>query len=452
MQLVHKIHHLRFREIGDFMSSQYGVKKVVAENDLILLIVTAHFLATEFCYSTELSQLLEANNLRNVQLIPLVFTSCHIEGSILHKLERLPSNTEPLINPHTYRLEQPLFVVSGELESKIERIRFFKGKVENAWQNAQVVNEYNSYRAFIDQFPFSLFRPEAERRANEMLEAKLWKEAKAFDNITHLLHYLKDAPDTPAKFRHKQEALDRIAAIEGAEATVGNDAIDSRNLPLLLDYLRRYPRGSQAPQAHSQFSDLMDDLFSGREQVAELEAFLVPKKGSQPTLKTESQRLRYLALQLLKPDEIMALDSYCQFGQELYRKAKGLSDRLKGNASFFQMSMPTFVVVSYMAYLMLGDRLAGQDWAIYLFVMLGIGLLYGLFVGNRYMTADAQICSDMAEDLRRKLTELRVAFLFHDRITINRLLFEMVNAQSRLQRLSSLGMGDYMGLRVGQGE
>ena len=63
---------------------------------IILLLISADFLASEYCYSIEMMRAMERNRLGESRVIPIILRSVDIKGTPFSGLTVLPSNERPV--------------------------------------------------------------------------------------------------------------------------------------------------------------------------------------------------------------------------------------------------------------------------------------------------------------------------------------------------------------------
>ncbi|MDB9529269.1 toll/interleukin-1 receptor domain-containing protein [Oscillatoria sp. CS-180] len=64
--------------------------------DIILLLITARFIASDFCYSKEMNRALFRNQQGTARVIPIVMAPCAWSETPLHKLNALPTDGKPV--------------------------------------------------------------------------------------------------------------------------------------------------------------------------------------------------------------------------------------------------------------------------------------------------------------------------------------------------------------------
>jgi len=63
---------------------------------IILLLVSAKFLASEFCYSVEMKRAMERHDRGEARVIPVILRSCHWTAAPFGNLQALPKNAKPV--------------------------------------------------------------------------------------------------------------------------------------------------------------------------------------------------------------------------------------------------------------------------------------------------------------------------------------------------------------------
>ena len=93
------------------------------------------------------------------------------------------------------------------------------------WQGALEADTVLAYRRFIEEFPQSIYRVQAETQL-DILDEKAWLELSAEDSVPAYEDYLEIFPDG----LHQAEALQRIEAIQQAEARKEREKLERQRL------------------------------------------------------------------------------------------------------------------------------------------------------------------------------------------------------------------------------
>jgi hypothetical protein len=64
--------------------------------DIILLLVSANFLASDYCYDKEMTRAMERHETREARVIPIILKPADWNGAPFSKLQALPKNAKPI--------------------------------------------------------------------------------------------------------------------------------------------------------------------------------------------------------------------------------------------------------------------------------------------------------------------------------------------------------------------
>lgn len=73
-----------------------GISQNIEEADIILLLVSADFLASDYCYSREMMRALERHEARGARVIPVILRPCDWHGAPFGKLLATPRDGKPV--------------------------------------------------------------------------------------------------------------------------------------------------------------------------------------------------------------------------------------------------------------------------------------------------------------------------------------------------------------------
>ncbi|MET0063033.1 MAG: toll/interleukin-1 receptor domain-containing protein [Candidatus Thiodiazotropha endolucinida] len=65
--------------------------------DIILLLVSADFLASDYCYDVEMKRAMERHEQGNARVIPVILRPCHWQGAPFSKLMAVPTDAKPVV-------------------------------------------------------------------------------------------------------------------------------------------------------------------------------------------------------------------------------------------------------------------------------------------------------------------------------------------------------------------
>jgi len=66
--------------------------------DIILLLVSADFIASDYCYEKEMTRALERHDLKEARVIPVILRACDWNFALFSKLQALPKDGNPVVS------------------------------------------------------------------------------------------------------------------------------------------------------------------------------------------------------------------------------------------------------------------------------------------------------------------------------------------------------------------
>ncbi len=75
---------------------EHEIDKHLDEAQIILLLISASFLASEYCYSVEMQRAIERHERKEARVIPVILRSVHWKEPPLDKLQALPDRAKPV--------------------------------------------------------------------------------------------------------------------------------------------------------------------------------------------------------------------------------------------------------------------------------------------------------------------------------------------------------------------
>lgn len=97
---------------------------------IILLLISARFMASDYCYAKEMVRAIERHDAAEAVVIPIILSACDWQGAPFGKLQALPKDAKPIKNWND-RDEAWLDVVRG-LRREIDRLSRPESTVENS--------------------------------------------------------------------------------------------------------------------------------------------------------------------------------------------------------------------------------------------------------------------------------------------------------------------------------
>lgn len=109
------------RNISAGMEWKNSIDENLESAGIVLLLVSANFLASDYCYDIEMKRAMERHAQGKARVIPIILSSCRWYGAPFGKLQSLPKEAKPIENWER-AAEAYTNVVEG-IEKAIEEIK-----------------------------------------------------------------------------------------------------------------------------------------------------------------------------------------------------------------------------------------------------------------------------------------------------------------------------------------
>lgn len=88
--------------------------------DLILILISADFIASDYCYDTEMTRALERHNAGEATVIPIILRSCDWHTTPFNKLQALPRDGKPVDGPDWHTRDEAFYEIATGIRKKIQ--------------------------------------------------------------------------------------------------------------------------------------------------------------------------------------------------------------------------------------------------------------------------------------------------------------------------------------------
>ncbi len=89
---------------------------------IILLLVSPDFIASEYCYSIEMRRAMERHERNEAHVIPIILRPTAWQGTLFGKLLALPQDAIPVDNPHWHTSDYAFFAIVEGIKKTIETL------------------------------------------------------------------------------------------------------------------------------------------------------------------------------------------------------------------------------------------------------------------------------------------------------------------------------------------
>lgn len=109
-------------DIDAGMEWEEEINKHLKTADIILLLVSSDFIASEYCYSKEMLQAMERHKAGEAQIIPVILRSVLWEHTPFGKLQALPTGAKPVIGSTWHNQDEALLNVANGIQKVVLKI------------------------------------------------------------------------------------------------------------------------------------------------------------------------------------------------------------------------------------------------------------------------------------------------------------------------------------------
>ena len=108
------------RDISAGAEWEQEIDKHLKTADIILLLVSPDFIASDYCYSIEMQQAMERHRRGEAVVIPILLRPVYFEGTPFGKLQVLPTDAKPIMGPDWYSLDIAFYNVAEGIRKSVE--------------------------------------------------------------------------------------------------------------------------------------------------------------------------------------------------------------------------------------------------------------------------------------------------------------------------------------------
>lgn len=109
------------RDISAGTEWEPEIMKKLEMAQIILLLVSPEFMASEYCYGVEMKRALEKHDREEAYVIPIILRPCLWRISPLSKLQALPRNGKPIIGPGWHNQDEAFSDVAEGIIELLEK-------------------------------------------------------------------------------------------------------------------------------------------------------------------------------------------------------------------------------------------------------------------------------------------------------------------------------------------
>jgi hypothetical protein len=139
------------RQIGAGKEWETEIATYLNTSQIILLLVSPDFLASEYCYSIEVKRALERHERREARVIPIILRSVDWQGAPFSKLQALPLDGKPITSSSWHNRDEAFLDVATGIRKVIEELNTANMARTDAIEGNEKVLEKGSHKNSFEQ-------------------------------------------------------------------------------------------------------------------------------------------------------------------------------------------------------------------------------------------------------------------------------------------------------------
>ena len=111
------------RMIGAGRDWENEISEHLNTADIILLLVSQYFLASDFCWSKEMKRAIERHDVGMTRVIPVILRHVNWQGAPIGKLQALPTDAKPVTGSSWHNQDEAFFNIAEGIRKVVEELR-----------------------------------------------------------------------------------------------------------------------------------------------------------------------------------------------------------------------------------------------------------------------------------------------------------------------------------------
>ncbi len=112
----------RDRDIGAGTEWRQEIDKHLNTAQIILLLISQYFMASDYCYSNEMVQAMKRHDSGEARVIPVILRPVHWQGAPFGKLQALPTDGKPVTGSSWRSQDEAFFDVAEGIRKAVEKL------------------------------------------------------------------------------------------------------------------------------------------------------------------------------------------------------------------------------------------------------------------------------------------------------------------------------------------
>lgn len=117
------------------------ISKKLEDSDIVLLLLSPDFLASDYCYEIEMKKAMEMHDSNNVKVVPIILRVCDWKNSPFSSLQGLPIDMTPVLSQEWHSIDEAFHNITEGLKELIQELFDYAIDSNNSNQETQVLIE-----------------------------------------------------------------------------------------------------------------------------------------------------------------------------------------------------------------------------------------------------------------------------------------------------------------------
>lgn len=182
----------------------------LSKADIILLLISADFIASDYCYDVEMTKAISRHEKGDAVIIPIILNPCDWSDLPFSKIQGLPQNGKPITSTHWENYEIALDEVARSIKEIVENLLTTKNKRIKAISEV-LYEKDNELKITLQQLEEYNFEQEIARETIQDLKKE---KKKLEENISTLK---ESAEDLEKSLKQNQIKIEKIISKEQVE-------------------------------------------------------------------------------------------------------------------------------------------------------------------------------------------------------------------------------------------
>ena len=142
------------RDISAGTDWEREISEQLNSAQIILLLVSPDFMASDYCYGTEMKRAIERHNRKEARVIPVILRPVHWED-ILGNIQALPADAKPVMSSSWHSQDDALFDVAEGIRKVIKELEFDRSGQNTRFTTPSKRSTQNERQSIVQEDPYS---------------------------------------------------------------------------------------------------------------------------------------------------------------------------------------------------------------------------------------------------------------------------------------------------------